>query len=45
MVVIPAVSFIMGSPTTEPGGEPSEMPQPPVAISKSFAVSKFERAV
>jgi formylglycine-generating enzyme required for sulfatase activity len=42
MAVIPAGSFIMGSPTTEAGGEPSEMPQHTVTISKSFAVSKFE---
>jgi len=42
MVVLPAGSFIMGSPATEPGHQPSEQPQHQVAIAKPFAVSKFE---
>jgi formylglycine-generating enzyme required for sulfatase activity len=42
MVVLPAGSFTMGSPATEPGHQPSEQPQHPVTIAKRFAVSKFE---
>jgi formylglycine-generating enzyme required for sulfatase activity len=42
MVVIPAGSFIMGSPATQPGHQPSEAPRHQVAITKPFAVSKFE---
>jgi formylglycine-generating enzyme required for sulfatase activity len=42
MVVLPAGSFIMGSPATEPGHQPSEQPQHQVMIAKPFAVSKFE---
>jgi len=42
MVVLPAGSFIMGSPATEPGHQPSEQPQHLVTIAKPFAVSKFE---
>ncbi len=41
MVVLPAGSFIMGSPATEQGHQPSEEPQHQVTIAKLFAVSKF----
>jgi formylglycine-generating enzyme required for sulfatase activity len=41
MVVVPAGSFMMGSPATEPGQQRSEQPQHRVAIAKPFAVSKF----
>jgi formylglycine-generating enzyme required for sulfatase activity len=42
MVVVPAGSFIMGSPPTEKGRYSTEGPQHNVAIAKSFAVSKYE---
>jgi formylglycine-generating enzyme required for sulfatase activity len=42
MIVVPAGSFIMGSPATEPGHRSSEEPQHRVTIAKPFAVSKFE---
>ena len=42
MVVVPAGSFVMGSPATESGHQPSEQPQHPVTIAKRFAVSEFE---
>jgi formylglycine-generating enzyme required for sulfatase activity len=46
MVVVPAGSFTMGSPESEPGREPShkgsESPQHRVAIARPFAVGKFE---
>jgi len=42
MVVVPAGSFVMGSPATEPGHKPSESPQHQVTIANAFAVSKFE---
>jgi formylglycine-generating enzyme required for sulfatase activity len=42
MVVVPAGEFIMGSPATEKGRFRIESPQHTVAISSSFAVSKFE---
>jgi formylglycine-generating enzyme required for sulfatase activity len=41
MVVVPAGSFLMGSPETEPGREPSEGPQHRVTIARPFAVAKF----
>jgi formylglycine-generating enzyme required for sulfatase activity len=41
MVVIPAGSFIMGSPATENGYNPREGPQHDVRITRPFAVSKF----
>ena len=40
MVVVPAGSFLMGSPPSE--NRPTEQPQHKVAIAKSFAVSKYE---
>jgi formylglycine-generating enzyme required for sulfatase activity len=46
MVVVPAGSFLMGSPPSEKGREPadkgSEGPQHPVTIARPFAVGKFE---
>ena len=42
MIVIPAGSFMMGSPATEPGHNDSEGPQHMVTIAKPFAVSKFD---
>ena len=42
MVVLPAGSFVMGSPPNEEGREDSEGPQHLVKISRPFAVGKFE---
>ena len=42
MVVVPAGSFLMGSPATEKGRFDDEGPQHTVTIDKAFAVSKFE---
>jgi formylglycine-generating enzyme required for sulfatase activity len=42
MVVLPAGSFVMGSPPTDPARKPSEGPQRTVTIATPFAVSKFE---
>jgi formylglycine-generating enzyme required for sulfatase activity len=42
MIVIPAGSFMMGSPATEKGRYTSEDPQHPVTIARPFAVSKFD---
>jgi formylglycine-generating enzyme required for sulfatase activity len=42
MIVIPAGSFTMGSPTTEQGRYGNEGPQHKVVIAKRFAVSKFD---
>jgi formylglycine-generating enzyme required for sulfatase activity len=42
MVVVPAGSFLMGSPATEAGHTALEAPQHTVRIAKPFAVSKFE---
>jgi formylglycine-generating enzyme required for sulfatase activity len=41
MVVVPAGSFIMGSPANEPQRGGDEGPQHPVTIAKPFAVEKF----
>lgn len=41
MVVVPAGSFLMGSPDGEKGRYPSEGPVHPVTIVKPFAVGKF----
>jgi formylglycine-generating enzyme required for sulfatase activity len=41
MIVIPAGSFTMGSPATEPGHQSAEDPQHTVTIAKPFAASKF----
>jgi len=40
-VVVPAGSFLMGSPESERGREPSEGPQHRVTFQRPFAVSKF----
>jgi formylglycine-generating enzyme required for sulfatase activity len=42
MVVVPAGSFMMGSPNTESVADTDEFPQHPVTIAEPFAVSKFE---
>jgi formylglycine-generating enzyme required for sulfatase activity len=42
MVVIPAGSFLMGSPAGEKGREADEGPQHRVRIAKSFALGKYE---
>jgi len=42
MVVVPAGSFTMGSPASEPGRDVDESPQHSVTIAKPFAVAKFE---
>jgi formylglycine-generating enzyme required for sulfatase activity len=42
MVVLPAGSFMMGSPTNEPEHNLDEEPRHRVTIDKPFAVSKYE---
>lgn len=42
MVVIPAGSFLMGSPPTESGRSSKEGPQRRVTIARSFAAGKYE---
>jgi formylglycine-generating enzyme required for sulfatase activity len=42
MVVVPAGSFEMGSPTSEPGHSAEEGPQHLVTIARPFAVGQFE---
>jgi formylglycine-generating enzyme required for sulfatase activity len=42
MVVVPAGSFIMGSPANEAARSKDEGPQHEVTIHQPFAVSKFE---
>jgi formylglycine-generating enzyme required for sulfatase activity len=42
MIVVPAGTFTMGSPPTEPGRLDHEGPQHVVTIAKPFAVSKFD---
>jgi len=42
MVVIPAGSFMMGSPDSEVGRKPDQGPQHKVTIPRRFAVAKFE---
>jgi formylglycine-generating enzyme required for sulfatase activity len=42
MIVVPAGSFMMGSPRTEKGRYDNEGPQHPVTIAKPFAVGKFD---
>jgi len=42
MVVIPAGTFMMGSPASEEGRDDREGPQHPVNIPKQFAAGKFE---
>jgi formylglycine-generating enzyme required for sulfatase activity len=45
MVVIPAGSFVMGSPANEPEREISEGPTRKVTIRQNFAVGKFELTI
>jgi formylglycine-generating enzyme required for sulfatase activity len=42
MIVVPAGSFVMGSPPTEKGRNADESPQHKVTIAKRFAISKFD---
>jgi len=42
MVVVPAGTFLMGSPASEEGHDASEGPQRNVTIVRPFAVGKFE---
>jgi len=42
MVVVPAGSFMMGSPESEAGRQPWEGPQRRVTIARPFGVGKFE---
>jgi formylglycine-generating enzyme required for sulfatase activity len=42
MVVVPPGSFMMGSPESDAGRYPSQVPQRKVTIAKPFAVGKFE---
>jgi formylglycine-generating enzyme required for sulfatase activity len=41
MMVVPAGSFMMGSPTSEPGRSADEGPQHTVTIARPFAVGRF----
>ena len=45
MVVVPAGSFVMGSPVDEEGHSADEEPQHPVTIGRPFAVGKYEVTV
>jgi formylglycine-generating enzyme required for sulfatase activity len=42
MIVVPAGSFTMGSPTNEPGRSSNEGPQRTVTIARQYAVGQFE---
>src|SRR5262245_8469735 len=42
MVVVPAGSFMMGSPPGEAGRDANEGPQHKVTITRQFAVGKYE---
>ena len=42
MIIVPAGSFMMGSPPSEEGHDTMEEPEHKVAIAKEFAVSKHE---
>jgi len=42
MVVVPAGSFVMGSPESEAGRDKDEGPQHTVTIARSFAVGRYE---
>jgi formylglycine-generating enzyme required for sulfatase activity len=42
MIVIPAGTFVIGSPSTEQGRQPDEGPQRQVRIDRPFAVGKYE---
>ena len=45
LVVVPAGNFLMGAPASEPGRYENEGPARKVAISKPFAIGKFEVTV
>jgi formylglycine-generating enzyme required for sulfatase activity len=45
MVVVPAGSFVMGSPADESGRKGDEGPQHPVTIRRPFAIAKFETKI
>jgi formylglycine-generating enzyme required for sulfatase activity len=45
MVVIPAGTFLMGSPQSEPDRDDNEGPQRRVAIAKPFALGRFELTI
>jgi len=40
MITVPAGTFVMGSPATEPGREAAEGPQQPVTFGRPFAVGR-----
>jgi formylglycine-generating enzyme required for sulfatase activity len=42
MIVVPAGSFTMGSPASEPGRSSNEGPQRIVTIARQYAVGQFE---
>jgi formylglycine-generating enzyme required for sulfatase activity len=42
MIVVPAASFTIGSPASEPGRGADEGPQRMVTFARQFAVGKFE---
>lgn len=42
MVVVPAGTFVMGSPETEPGRDKDESPQRRITFDRAFAVSRTE---
>jgi formylglycine-generating enzyme required for sulfatase activity len=42
MVVVPAGSFTMGSPESDPDRRPEEMPQRGMNIPNSFAISRYD---
>jgi formylglycine-generating enzyme required for sulfatase activity len=42
MVVLPAGSFVMGTPDNEVGRQPDEGPQRTVTFSKPFAISRYQ---
>ena len=42
MIVVPAGTFMMGSPVTEKGRDDNEGPQHQITIARPFAVSKLD---
>ncbi|WP_263264186.1 formylglycine-generating enzyme family protein [Pseudomonas sp. RIT-PI-S] len=42
MVVLPAGSFVMGTPADEPGRQPDEGPQHTVTFARPFAISRYQ---
>jgi formylglycine-generating enzyme required for sulfatase activity len=41
MMVVPAGTFLLGSPDDEPGRLPVEGPQQPITIARPFGVGRF----